>query len=101
MARCKLPKRLSWYGPQQGPHRRTTNSIQRTIPRQIPGAIFMTDEEIQIRLQSLEDYPGHLRAIVSTHNSIIEQLQAGLRDLREDYSKFKRSVYTIHPELLV
>lgn len=61
----------------------------------------MTDEEIHIRLQSLEDYPGQLRNLVSTHNTTLKQIQVDLQALMEDYSKFKQAVYTIHPELLI
>lgn len=58
----------------------------------------MTDEEIRMRL---EDYPGQLRVQVQEHTRYIAQIRSELQALMEDYSKFKQSVYTIHPELLV
>ncbi len=61
----------------------------------------MTNEEIQIRLQSLEDYSGQLRVQVQEHTRYIAQIRSELQVLMEDYSKFKQSIYTINPELLV
>lgn len=61
----------------------------------------MMDEEIHIRLQSLEDYPGQLRVQVQEHTRYIAQIRSELQALMEDYSKFKQAVYTIHPELLI
>lgn len=58
----------------------------------------MTDEEIRMRL---EDYPGQLRVQVQEHTRYIAQIRSELQALMEDYSKFKQSVYTIHPELLI
>ena len=61
----------------------------------------MTDEEIQMRLRSIEDYPGQLRSQVQEHTRYIAQIRADLQALMNDYSKFKQSIFTIHPELLV
>lgn len=68
----------------------------------------MTDEEIHMRLQSVEDYPGQLRGQVSAHNSTIKLLQTDLQALMEDlhvitkdYVKSKQTIYTTNPELLI